>query len=131
MLRANRVPSSASADADRRAFAEQRAFRYLEERWKGELKGRKIPKQHRQKMRKDPHFQRLVDMVASGAGISGPDLDHTPVIERQLDGSVVNHFEEEMAGDPRGYFCPRCGGEKEEAGKEVCPDCEKFLKEFY
>lgn len=129
MLRANRVPSSASADADRRVFAEQRAFRYLEERWKGELKGRKIPHKHRQRMRRDPQFQRLVDMVASGAGISGPDLDHTPVIERQLDGSVVNHFEEEMAGDPRGYFCRVCGKEKEEAGKEPCSPCQKFIQE--
>lgn len=114
-----------------KAFAEQKAFRYLEQRWRKQLHGRRIPKNYRRKMRQDPHFQILVSRVLSGDGLVDDDLDHTPVVERLPDGTVRNRMEEELGGDPRAYFCPECGEEMEEASGGPCSSCTKDHQRLY
>lgn len=126
-----RVKRRGLPEAQVQALAEQKVFTYLEHRWRHELKGRKIPKNYRKKMRKDAFFRMMVDQVLAGGGVGAPDLDVMPVVERQLDGTVTNRMEEELGGDPNGYFCRECGEEMEAPSDEPCSACVKFHQQLY
>jgi hypothetical protein len=82
-------------------------------------------------MRRDPAFQQVVEGILAGNGMAALDQSVTPTVERALDGSVVNRMEAELGGDPRPYFCPECGTEKAEPGREPCPSCVKFQQRLY
>lgn len=103
--------------------AEEKAFKWLEERWADDLKGNPIPEKHRAVMRRDPAFRFLVAQVLNGSGLHAPDLDQTPVESREADGTPRSLFHEELAGDPRRYLCDLCGSAEIEVEGQRCPDC--------
>jgi hypothetical protein len=77
-------------------------------------------------MRNDPFFIELVGLVLKGEPLGEVDLDHTPVVQKNPDGSVTNLMEQELGTDPRRYLCPRCDRETENPGKQ-CDACANFM----
>lgn len=121
---------TASIDRARTRKAEEEVFRYLERRWDHALKGRKLPAAMREKMRRDPHFQALVAKRVNGDPFIDEDLDHTPDVERRLDGEVLSRVDAELGDDPERYYCADCG---EEQGKpldgETCGECRGHFRQ--
>jgi hypothetical protein len=102
--------------------AEAAAFRYLERRWAPALRGRRIPKLMRRRMRVDEKFRALVQRFEQSEPVVDDDLDFVPERERLPNGQVRDRLLEELGDDPAGYFCRRCGDETEEKGR-ICSDC--------
>lgn len=109
------------------SWAEQQVFRWLEERWRHHLRGRRIPKAMRRRMRAEPHFKMLVARVERREPLVADDLDHVPELERNPDGSVTDRLLDELGEDPRAYFCIDCGEELEEPLEGPCEACRSFF----
>lgn len=121
---------TASIDRAKTRKAEKEVFRYLEKRWDHVLEGRRIPAAHREKMRRDPHFQALVAKRVNGEPFIDEDLDHTPDVERRLDGEVTSRIDTELGDDPDRYYCPECGEEQEEPLEgEMCGECRGHFRQ--
>lgn len=132
--RAAREVPKAKREAFRRTVekAESEVFAYLERRWPDELApaGGKIPQAMKDDMKTNPVFQALVQRRLEGDPFVNDDRDHTPDVERTLDGKDVSHrMMDELGDDPARYVCPDCGEQQPEPLEGPCEECKAHFRQ--
>lgn len=126
-MRGPNVAVKGEASEERREAARDRLVRRLERRWKHVTGMERFPPTFLPTLYRHPYFNELVERQVRSDGVSLPNLDFQPRVQRLPDGEIEDQLIKELGADPREFACSDCGVPIHR-GDGRCDECHEWRR---